>query len=419
VNGTAAPPRAAYLADVFEEHLEELAFLWERWRAALRDPRYTLAAVAALEERILARLHGAQVPGAPTWPRLAQLVHGPDADLAFAAACVLLRCGAPAGAETVLAALAAAEDDVVPALARALAHGPLAPSALARVRAMLSARPARRAAAAAEVLAFHGVLDLAPDPLRYFLEDEDAGTREAGWRLAALAGTTPPPASFGRAMRDPAPKVTRAALEAGAWCGVPGVLAVLRRLAEAPPPSAVDTLYLLAVLGTAEDAPRIRALVAAPALGPGRFRLAGAFGHPDLMDLVLTGMESPDAATAAAAGEAFTRLTGVEALSETRVALPPAHGRPPDEFETAFLEEVALPDAARARDEWDAMRPRAEHAVRLCRGADVAGAPETEAGERLDMESRWELLLRRRFHHGGSGTSRLLEVFPQASGPPA
>jgi uncharacterized protein (TIGR02270 family) len=420
VNGAAAPPRAAYLADIFHEHLEELAFLWERWRAALRDPRYTLAGVAALEERIRARLQGAQVPGAPTWPRLAELVHGPDADLAFSAACVLLRCGAPAGAETVLAAFAAAGDGVLPALARAMAHAPLPPAVLARVRALLSARPARRGAAAAEVLAFHGALDLTPDGLRYFLEDEDAGTRAAGWRLAALAGTAPPPGSFARAMRDEAaPSVTHAALEAGAWCRVPGVVAVLRQLADAQGPGGVDILHLLAVLGAPGDAPRIRALVAAPARGPGRFRLAGAYGHPGLMDLVLAGMEDPDAATAGAAGAAFTRITGVEALSGARVALRPAHGRPPDEFEAAFLEEVTLPDAARARDAWEAMRPDVEHVPRLCRGRDVTHAPDAEGLACLDMESRWELLLRQRFHHGGDVTARRLDVFPQAGGPPA
>jgi uncharacterized protein (TIGR02270 family) len=408
---TAAAPRATYIADIFEQHLDELAFLWERWRGALRDPRYTLAAVGALEERIRARLHGAGVPGARAWPRLAELLHGPDADLAFSAACVLLRRGDPVQTSAVLDAFAAADDPRFSALAAALAHAPLPPAALDRVRALLSARPARRAAAAAEVLAFHDALGLSSDPLRYFLEDEDAAVRRAGWRLAALSGVQPSPASFAGAMRDAVPSVTQAGLEAGAWCRVPGVLPALRRLAEAPSPGRMDVLCLLAVLGAPSDAPCIRALAAMEDLGPARFRLAAASGDPALMELILAGMESPDAATAAAAGAAFTRLTGAEAGSGVRATLAPADGHRPDGFDAEFLEAVMLPDASAARREWEALRPTLAHLPRICRGMDASLAL---GGDALDMESRRDLLLRRRFHEGWGGTARTLEVFPQA-----
>lgn len=413
MNATAPPPRATYLADVFDEHLDELAFLWGRWRGALRDARYTLADVAALEERVRARLEGARVPGADAWPRLAELLHGPDAELAFSAAYVLLRSGDPARAEHVAAAFAAAEDARFHAMAPALAHGPLPRPALARVRALLSARPAWRSATAAEVLAFHGALDLAPEQLRYFLEDEDAAVRRAGWRLAALAGVEPAPRSFSRALRDEAPGVARAALEAGAWCRLPGVLAALRQLADAPAPGRLDVLHLLAVLGTAEDAPRIRVLAEARELGPRRFGLVGAFGDPGMMDVVLPGMESGDPAVAAAAGDAFARLTGVRTASGARAVLPPADGHAPDAFEAEFLDEVSLPDPAAARAEWEAMRRRLAHVPRLCRGVDVS-RPGAALDANLDMESRCDLLLRHRFHHGGETSARMLQLFPQA-----
>ena len=409
---TAAAPRATYIADIFEQHLDELAFLWGRWRAALRDPRYSLAAVGALEERVRARLHGAQVPGMRAWPWLAELLHGPDADLAFSAACVLLRCGDPAHTDAVVTAFTQADEPRFSALAAALAHGSLPRPALDRVRALLSDRPARRAAAAAEVLAYHGALDLSPDPLRYFLEDEDAAVRRAGWRLAALSGVQPSPASFARAMRDAVPSVTHAALEAGAWCRVPGVLAALRHLAEAPSPERMDALYLLAVLGGVEDAPRIRALVETGDLGPARFRLAGACGDPTLMELVLAGTESPDPGTASAAGAAFTRLTGVETGSGVRAALPPPGGPPPDAFEAEFLDRVTLPDASAARREWEVLRPALAQVPRICRGTDASHALGDEG---VEMESRHDLLLRRRFHDEWNGTARTLALFPQAA----
>src|SRR5687768_1642548 len=149
--------RATYIADLLDTHLEELGFLWGQWRAALRDPDYTLVAVAQLEERIRAHLQGVQVPGEQAVPRLVELLGGDDAELAFAAAYTLLHRNEPERTEAVLAAFAAAEEDeVFQALASALAYAPLRRAVLERLRAQLSARPALRAAAAAEVLAFHG-----------------------------------------------------------------------------------------------------------------------------------------------------------------------------------------------------------------------------------------------------------------------
>jgi uncharacterized protein (TIGR02270 family) len=410
--------RATYIRELHEHHLEELGFLWGRWRAALGDPDYTLAPVADLEERILAHLQGVQVPGDRALPRLVELLGSDDADTVFAAAYALLHRGDAGLAEKVLDAFAAAEDDVFHALAAALAYGPLPRAALDRVRAHLSDGPALRGVAAAEVLAFHGAPVLTGEQLRYFVEDDDVAARVAGWRLAALLGAQLPPRSYARAMRDPEPGVLAAAMEAGAWCGVHGVLPALRQLAEAPSPARLDALYLLAVLGTAEDAPRLYALAGDARLGSARFQLAGAYGDPRFIPMILHALQDPDPATAAAAGAAFARLTGVDVASGVRAAVAPADGTAPDAFDAEFLDEVALPDAAKARAEWGKLRPALEHATRLARGVEVAHAPGADAVARLDMQSRRELLLRERFHGRWTGTPLALERFPQARAAP-
>ncbi|HEU4457341.1 MAG TPA: hypothetical protein VFR81_30005 [Longimicrobium sp.] len=416
--GAAAGGRATYIAELLDHHVEELGFLWGRWRAALGDPDYTVSAVAHLEERIRAHLQGVQAPGERALPRLTDALHGDDAELAFAAAYALLHRDEAPSTDAVLAAFEAAEDEVAPALAMALAYSPLRRAVLERLRAMLSARPALRAAAAAEALVFHGALDLGGEQLRWFLEDDDPAARLAGWRLAALLGARAAPESYARALRDDEPAVAAAALEAGAWCGVQGVLPALRRMAEAPSPERMGVLRLLAVLGTPEDASRLYALACAPELGPERFRLAGAFGDPRFMPLILKALADPDPATAVAAGAAFVRLTGVEVRTGERATLPPEGGGEPDDFEAEFLERVTLPDPARARREWETLRPRLERAPRICRGMDVALPPDAEAAARLDMESRRDLLLRRRFHDGWKGTLLALEAFPQCGGAP-
>ena len=45
-------PIATFIPDILEEHVEELAFLWEQRQAAVRDPRYTMRELTQLEQRI-------------------------------------------------------------------------------------------------------------------------------------------------------------------------------------------------------------------------------------------------------------------------------------------------------------------------------------------------------------------------------
>lgn len=407
---------AKYFVDIFDEHLDELGFLFGLWRRAQQDPDYSLRAVGELEERIRAHLQGVQVPGQSAWPHLIELLGADDADVVFAAAYALLHTGVAAHASITVEAFSAADEARLDALTMSLAHAPLQQDALERVRALLSARPASRAAAAAEVLAFHGALPLTGEQLRYFIEDDDATARRAGWRLAAFVGAQLPPKAYAAALRDEAPTMAAAALESGAWSGVAGVLPALRQFVESPTPERGDALHLLAVLGTVADTARIQAAVADPALGPARFALAGAFGSPHLMPLVLAGLEDDDPGVAAAAGQAFTRMTGVDVESDRHAAAQPADGAASDEFDAEFQDEVFLPDPVKAHREWDRLRPQLEVMERLCRGVDGTGAREV-FGIEIDMQSRYDNCLRGRFARSWQGSLLDLWRFPQTGGP--
>lgn len=409
-----ATATATYIVDILDEHLDELGFLFGQWRSAQRDPDYTLAAIADLEERIRGHQQGVQVTGEKAWPRLLDLLAGDDADLAFAAAASLLRTSRPEHTAAVLAAFATAEDELLAACTAALAYGPLDPTALEQVRALLSAQPTTRAAAAAEVLVLHGSLQLTGEQLRYFLEDEDSAARRAGWNLAALLGADLSPHAYAAALRDAEPAVTIAALETGAWCGVPGVLPALRRFVEPATPEKFDALYILAVLGTAEDTTKMQTAVADPALGPGRFALAGAFGSPTVMPLVLAGLEDADPVAAAAAGAAFTRMTGVDVESDRSAAVPPEDGSEPDAFEAEFQAEVFLPDPVKAAAAWDELGPRLQAVPRLCRGADATRALAGHGAD-IDMQSRRELCMRARFTRATGQSLLDLTLFPQGN----
>jgi hypothetical protein len=179
----------------------------------------------------------------------------------------------------------------------------------------------------------------------------------------------------------------------------------------------VDNLYaleLLAILGGSEDLQRMTSIAKAAELGPARYKLLGSYGHPALVEWLLAELANPDPATAVAAGAAFSKITGQDIDSKDRVPLRPGDGKEPDEFQAEFLEEVVLPSPAAARIHWDKVKPGLARATRLCKGIDVSRGATPDALAKLDMESRWELLLRSRFHGAWSGSPADLERFPQS-----
>lgn len=407
-------PALTYIADILEEHVEELAFLWGQRRTALQSPRYSIRAFAHLEERIAAHLQGVLAIGGEALPLLEDTLRDGDSLPSFAAAFALLHRGDDSATARVLDAFAHAENVRLGGLRDALCEGPIG-SLLPQLQALAHSARAPLAVAAAQSLAFHTDVGLTDRLVHQFLSDEAPGVRAQAWRLVGYLGMRLDPKAYAAALRDD-PVVKRAALHAGAWCGERGVLAVGRKFAQAPAPDQADALELLAILGGLEDLPGFTAIGRQATLGPSRFRLIGCFGHPALMELVMVGIRDPDPATAVAAGAAFTKMTGAEIESST-VATLPSDGSPPlDEFEMEFLGEVRLPSPALAQRHWDKVKGHLAQASRICRGVDVGGRLDPESFALLDMESRWEACLRARFHGAWSGSPVRLERFPMTSG---
>jgi hypothetical protein len=262
----------------------------------------------------------------------------------------------------------------------------------------------------ATILSFHNSIQLGGDQLHSFLEDDESTVRLAGWRLASLLGVQLPATAYSAGLRDPESAVASAALESGAWCGVPGVIHVLRRFDDPARPDRLRSLCLLAALGSHDEVQRIQVALTDATLGPQRFELAPALGSPLLMPTVLKALEDPDPGTAAAAGVAFARLTGIVVDSDARAAIAPTDK--PDAFEAEFQDEVSLPDVALAHREWEKLRPRLEPVRRLGRGLDLDRLHGAQWLD-LDMDCRRGVYLRAVFQKKWSGTMLHLERFPQ------
>jgi uncharacterized protein (TIGR02270 family) len=403
-----AAPTWTFIPDLLEEHLDELGFQWHQRQTQLRSSEYTIRSFRALEDRIRAHLQGVLAVGERALPWIEPLLGSEDASEVFAAALSLLHLGDTAAAQRVVDAFEVAEGERVDGFRMALSHS----AGLAdtnRLWQLLDHPRPEIASAAAEILAFHGTLRLTTAQLRHFLDAEEPAARLCGWRLAACLSADVDPQAYIRALSDGDEAIRRAALEAAAWRANPSVVTALRQLARQIEPKDVPLLYLLGVLGQPDDQPTIRQLAGMAELGPARFRIVGAYGDPSLMDIVLHTLSDPDPLVAAAAGEAFAKLTGETVESDTRVPAPVDEEM--DEFEAEFLDEVTLPDAKRAHEHWQRVHAGLQRAQRICRGQVLDHGLDQAAFDRLDMESRWELYLRGKFYGSWDGTPLQLEAF--------
>jgi uncharacterized protein (TIGR02270 family) len=403
-------PTLQFIPDILEEHFEELQFLWGQRQTALRSPRYTMRELSALEERIEAHVQGLLVAGEQMIGLVEEGLSGDDPLLAFAAAYALLRLKSEAAGKRVIEAFAQAKEGQLDGIREALCLAQDA-ALLPQLRQMLSSSPPPIAVAAAEVMGFQRPPGIAREQWNKFLNHEDDAVRQAAWRAARL-DIPQPEATYRVAFQDKSPDVQREALMAAAWGRQPWLLEHCRKIAGKSTPENIDGLLVLAILGKPQDLYLMLDAGKAAGLGPQRFRVLGAFGHPAVMEMVLKGIGDKDPLTAVAAGQAFTKITGADIESDKRVQVPPADGHEPDEFEKEFLDEVKLPDLDRARAHWSKVRDQFSKGSRWCRGLDLSNAGR-EILDRLDLESRWEACLRGKFEGSWLGSPSDLEQFPQ------
>lgn len=410
------------IPDILEQHFEELEFLWQQRNEALRAPDYTLDELAELEERIAAHTDGLVLGGEEAVPVVREGLTSDESSTALAAAYTLLEMENEDAARLVLEAFQEAKDGgTLEGIRAGLCYGPI-DSILSHLREISDSKPPTMASAAAEALAFHSLLNPNAARLGEFCRDEDAQVRRAAWRLVMLTSThgllSPDVSSqlSEAAARNEDPTVRREAMLAAAWTRQPWLLDHCRKLSFDRSPEDWDAILLLAILGQPSDLERILAIARAAELGPIRFQALATFGHPDVVELLLEGMGSEDAATAAAAGEAFTKITGFDVESDERVTVPPEDGSEPDEFEQEFLDEVNLPDPEAARAHWEKVKEDFSQGTRWRRGLNLSEGTTDEILPQLDLESRWETCLRGRFEGTWQESLVSLEVFPQTRG---
>ncbi|MCL4807034.1 MAG: hypothetical protein KJ062_04460 [Thermoanaerobaculia bacterium] len=389
-------PKAGLLSDVLEEHLEELAFLWELRREGLLSPERTRGDLARLEARIEAHVDGLLLARGDLLELAEPGLASDDPPVAFASAFALLRSGRE-GAVAVMESFRVSSGGCREGLGEALAHGDVRDVKDELVSCLASPDPAL-AVAAATALALQRAPGLPDRADERFLADADPALRSAGWRLATFLREAPRAEAVRKGLEDADPGVARAAAAAAAWFSMPAALEECRSRAKSNAGDAAEWLRLLAVLGDASDLSLVLSAAADRAnagRGESGPRALGALGHPRGVDALL-GMMGDEPARAAAAGAAFLKITGHYAEGDARAAVREP-GATDDEADVELLDEVTLPDAGAARAFWSGARGAFAGGTRWCHGRDVSDGCPGELPETLDMESRHELRLRGRF----------------------
>ncbi|CAD5373636.1 conserved hypothetical protein [Rubrivivax sp. A210] len=390
----APAPRLHHIPELLETHADELAYLWGQRRAAVVDARYTLASFLELNERVEAHVGGLLVvPDALPGLLGKRLMAAADRDEAFAAAYGLLRLSNPAITARVVGLFATAQGPQLTGMRDALGMSPLNSAAAASVQALLARAEPARAVAAAAVLAHQGQLAPQDSRLAALLLDDDDAVADAAWRVATLVdgrlAATPegaPTRPYQAALARPA--LREAVLGCAIWSGQAGVLRGLRFLVQEGDAAA---LGWLAAVGTPEDDALIAQ--ALPAVLPPlqQAALAGRWAGAPAVNLLAGWMRGSDAALAAAARDAFTRISGEDFRGDRVTPSPKADA---DDFEREMAPSVWLPDLVRVQAHLDQHGQALRAGARHNRGCALDGLPGAAVLARIDLPARWDAAAR-------------------------
>jgi hypothetical protein len=387
--------RARHIPALLVIHTEELAFLWGQRRVALNDTRYVLKSFLALTQRVEAHIQGLlAVPGAIPALLAPKLIQAQDRDDAFAAAVALLRLADPALTLRIVQIFAAAQGAQLVGLRDAFSFAAIGPSA-ATVQHILNTGDPTHAVNAAVVLANHGLLDARDPRLAALAADADAAVAELAWRALAsadaklAASRAPlPPRPYKESLSRPEPTVRSAAIAAALWGAQPWVVPGLRKLAAQG--DAVGVAWLAAV-GSEPDWPQIQAGAALLPNPVDRPALLGRFGHPASLAVLEGWMRSPDIVLGAAAGDAFTRITGAD-VSGPRATVPVADDA--DDFTREFAPQVFRPDLASVAAHIAKHGAGLNQGTRWNRGLSLTLPAGTALPTAIDLPARWDAVVR-------------------------
>jgi uncharacterized protein (TIGR02270 family) len=358
------------VAAVVDQHVEDAAALRATRSVLVRAPHVKLHHLGRLDDRLAAALDGIAVAGTLGQRRCAQALDPVTPGPLFAAASIAIRAGDDAALDK-LAAIAEAVPDAAGALVSAF--GWASPAWLrGTVKALLESPSAVRREIGLGACAAHGV-DPGPALALGLDVDADAVSARALWAACRLGRRDLLPACL-RLMDDTRcvhrVLAARAALLLGERERAP---ALLQRLGQVAGPSQAAALGLFLHVASPEQVHGALSTLAREGTSK-RLLVAGVGigGDPQFVPWLIDQMDDP--ALARLAGEAFSRIAGVDlALLDLDRDAPAADGPDDDPAndEVAIDEDDSLPwpDPDKLSDWWRVHGQRLVPGVRHFMGA--------------------------------------------------
>ena len=366
--------------DLYEEHLDEAAFVWGLWERSLDAANYTLdEVIAGPEERLLAHLDGLVLGGAPVAEKLlSPALADDDPGKVAAAAWALLQAEDADHLEVVLEAVAAADKrETRAAIARAFELCHRTDRARRLLPRLQGSPPNLQAVIVGAVAAETGNASTAEGggapilggelPLATLLESRHPELLAAALRALRRAPDPELAPQVETALSSPYVTVRDAAIEAGVVLGLKAAWRACNKLVARNAPGCKLALAVLALGGEAVDRATVMKRLEVEAL---RRDAAWALGFAGTLDaaaaaLALVGDET----IGAVAGDSFATITGATLagdlvmVGQTDNTSPPPVDDDDDDAPLPILrpeDDLPRPDPDRLRAWWTKAQRQAE-----------------------------------------------------------
>ena len=379
------------LWDIYEEHLDEAAFLWRQWESALDAATFALHdVIVGPEERLRAHLDGLVLGGARVAEKLlAPALGDDDAGKVAAAAWALVQAEDADHLNTVVAVLGKAEKkETRAAIAQALVYAPRA-DLLTRTLPLLADGPPALQAVIVDIAVTRG--GVAQLPLETLLATRNPELMAAALRAIRRA-LNPDHARFVEpALASPYVAVREAALEAGVILGLRGAWQACNKLVARNASGSRLPLALLALGGDTADLNTVIKRLGVKTLERDALWALGFSGTVDAAEAALGLID--DEALAKLAGESFATITGVAITGPLSKAGETDNTSPPEvEDDDAPLpvahadDGLPTPHGERVRAWWEKAKPRFQPGVRYLYGQPAS--PEL-LRQAIDLGPTW------------------------------
>jgi len=377
--------------DIYEEHLDEAAFVWGLWEQSLDAANYTLDGVIdGPEERLLAHLDGLVLGGAPVAQQLLVPALGDDdPGKVAAAAWALLQAEDADHLERVLEVAATADKrETRAAIARAfeLCHRT---DRAERLLPRLAASPPNLQAVIVGAVASEGGARARELPLRSLLESRHPELLAAALRALRRAPDPELGPLVEAALGSPYVVVRDAAIEAGVVLGLKAAWRACNKLVARNAPGCKLALAVLALGGEAVDHATVMKRLEVEALRRDAVWALGFAGTLAAAEAALA--LAGDEAVGAVAGDSFATITGAVMAGDLVLAGQTDNTSPPalDEDDDAPLpvrhpeDDLLKPNPVRLRAWWTKAQAQADPpfdpapapAQRYVGGRPFAGEP--------------------------------------------